>query len=229
MDLRVAYNSKEGRLYFVHGVYCDEIAFPMEDVLHFLSSHPREFVIMDLQHFYEFNESHHQQLTNYLLKQFGSIIYERSLHEYDFSELTLAKALALHKQVIVIYRNHRVDNAFFQSYFFANPWPQTTSVQKLEEFLDERLQLRSPFQGYCSQLVLTPTTSFILPRFYSSLKNKCAKKVESQCKQFLELQKPGPFNKNESPNSNVFLADFVDLNDNDFIKTVIDLNVKLLK
>jgi hypothetical protein len=217
-------------LYFTHGVYCEEIIFPLEEIFNFLSVHPKEFVILDFQHFYQFTREHHEQLTSCLLKQFNSMIYERCFHIDDFSTLTLSKALHLHKQVIIIYRQHNfIDKSFFPSYYYSNPWPQTTNIDLLERFLDDRLQLRSSQQGYCSQFVLTPTTSFILPRFYSTLRNSCAKKVEINCKAYLEAQKPGIFDEHENPKSNVFLADFVDLNDNDFARTVVDLNMKLLE
>ncbi|KAG5674437.1 hypothetical protein PVAND_004408 [Polypedilum vanderplanki] len=229
-DLRVAYNSKDDRIYFTHGVYCEEIIYPFEELFNFLSKHPKEFVILDFQHFYQFSHQHHEQLTNCLLKNFSTMIYERYLHLDDFSSLTLSKALYLHKQIIIIYRHHSyIDKIFFPSYYFVNPWPQTTKVALLERFLDDRLQLRSSQQGYCSQFVLTPTTPFILRRFYSTLKASCAEKVEMNCKAYIEAQKPGVFNDDENPTSNVFLADFVDLNDNDFVKTVVDLNMKLLK
>lgn len=221
-------NSDDDQIYFVHGVYCDEVVYPLEEVLNFLIEHPGEFVILDCQHFYDFEVQHHQIFTQILYKLFGTRLYERFIHEGDFPYLTLSRALNLQKQMIIIYRNQNVDKTFFQSYHFQNPWPNTTDIRKLEKFLDKRIALRSPFQGYCTQMVLTPTSSFIIRRFYSSLRNKCAKKVDRECTEYIKSQKPGPFRENDTPKCNVFIADFVDLYDNLFTKTVIDLNMKLL-
>ena len=227
-DLRLAVNDDDDQIYFVHGVYCDEAMYPLEEMLNFLIDHPEEFVILDCQHFYNFEPRHHQKFIQILLKLFNARIYERFIHEQDFPYLTLSKALNLQKQLFIIYRNQNIDKTFFQSYHFQNPWPNVTDIRKLEEFLDHRIMLRSPYQGYCTQLVLTPTSSFIIRRFYSSLRNKCAKQVDKECKAYLESQKPGPFKDFEDRKSNVFIADFVDLYDNYFPKTVIDLNMKLL-
>lgn len=70
--------------------------------------------------------------------------------------------------------------------------------------------------------------AFGIHRFYSSLKKKCAKKVSKKLTKWIELQKPGPFSLNaDQPTSNVFIADFIELNDFAFCRTVIELNNKI--
>lgn len=95
--------------------------------------------------------------------------------------------------------------------------------------LDEGLQQRQPTTGYCSQVLLTPTPKFIIPRFYSTLRKKCAKKVDKNCKNWIEKQTPGAFQADGTKKSNVFLVDFVDLEDAAIPKIIIDLNMKLLE
>lgn len=47
---------------------------------------------------------------------------------------------------------------------------------------------------------------------------------------WLKVQKPGPFELNgNQPTSNVFIADFVELNNFQFCRTVIELNDKIFK
>lgn len=47
---------------------------------------------------------------------------------------------------------------------------------------------------------------------------------------WLKVQKPGPFELNENqPTSNVFIADFVELNNFQFCRTIIELNDKIFK
>lgn len=67
-------------------------------------------------------------------------------------------------------------------------------------------------------------------RFYSSLRQSCAVKVNQKLFDWIRDQTPGPFNKlgDARPTSNVFIADFVELNDYEFCKIVIGLNKKLL-
>lgn len=77
-------------------------------------------------------------------------------------------------------------------------------------------------------MVLTPDAHFIVLRFASSLRSKCAKRVLKEMSSWISDQKVGPFYPDGLPNRNVFIADFVDINDNQFCKIVVDLNHKLL-
>lgn len=229
-DLRTAYNKHDNQLFFVHGVYCIDITQPLEELVKFLATHPKELVILDFQHFYDFSREQHRELCKYLNVLFGSKIYERFAADEKFSTFTLAEAFATAKQLIIIYRETRfIDIKFFYSYQWPNPWPQKTKTSDLLRALDEKLQQRRPDQGYCTQVLLTPTVEFILPRFYSTLRKKCAKKVDKKCRAWVEQQEPGIFKDSEKRRSNVFLIDFVDLEDSSFPKIIIDLNMKLMK
>lgn len=64
-------------------------------------------------------------------------------------------------------------------------------------------------------------------RFYSSLRRACAQKVKKHLFDWIRTQKPGPFKIGDKPTSNVFIADFVDLDEYEFCKIVIGLNEKL--
>lgn len=228
-DLRTAFNSSDNLLYFVHGVYCIEISQPFEEILEFLSTHPNEFVILDFQHFYDFNLEHHQALSEFIVNKFSTRIFERYSYEQIFPRFTLSMATQLQKQIIVIYRNFKfLHSSFFTTNHWPNPWPNVTSTEKLMENLDANLQNRQTYQGFCSQLLLTPTTGFILPRFYSTLRSTCAKKVDKKCKDWLLQQSPGTFGENDKRLSNVFLFDFIDLKDGNIVKIIIDLNMKLV-
>ncbi|XP_070494897.1 PI-PLC X domain-containing protein 3-like [Chironomus tepperi] len=227
-DLRMSTSIDDDKFYFVHGVYCDEVTNPLEEIRNFLIDHPKEFVILDCHQFYDFEPYHHQKFSDLLLQLFGTRIYERNAYEKDFSNLTLCRALNLHKQVIVVYRNENINKAFFESDHFVNPSPNVTDVKKLEKALDITIMSRTPYQGHVTQLVLIPNYRFIIARIYSSLRIKCAEEVIDNCKAFIESRKPGPFRDYEGRRSNIFIADFVDLDDNYFTKAIIDLNMKLL-
>lgn len=65
-------------------------------------------------------------------------------------------------------------------------------------------------------------------RFYSSLKAKCAANVNKELIDWISMQRSGPFELNGNlPTSNVFIADFVELNNFQFCRTVIALNDKI--
>lgn len=229
-DFRVALNEAEQKIYFVHGVFCEEITEPLINLLNFLQEHPREFVILDFQHFYAFEELHHQKLIAILLKLFKDKLCEPDDDGPDsnLNRITLSNSCSNGKQLVIIYRNGTIDSKeFFRSWNFPTPWPETTKIIELKDFLDRRLGQRQPTQGFVSQLLLTPDAKYIIPRFYSTLRKTCAYKVDSQMLDWLREQTPGVFKTGEKPTVNVIVADFVDIQDDNFCKIVVDLNMKL--
>jgi hypothetical protein len=131
------------------------------------------------------------------------------------------------RQIVVIYRNSLTANEFFKPNDFPTPWPNATNIESLKDYLEKRMFNRSPYQGFVSQCVLTPDANFIVPRFYSTLRKKCAKKVDKEMTDWINEQSPGSFREGEKPRVNVILTDFVDIHDNNISKIVIDLNMKL--
>lgn len=159
---------------------------------------------------------------------FEDKIVERSCDDSNMKQITLTNACSTGKQMIVIYRNDtNVSNEFFRSYDFPTPWPNVTNIPDLKDFLVKRLSCRSPTQGFVSQCLLTPDVNFIIPRFYSTLRKTCAKKVDAEMSEWLQQQTPGVFKEGDAPKTNVFLADFIDIRDSNFCKIIVDLNMKL--
>lgn len=245
---------KNFNFYFVHGLYCEEITEPMQQIRTFMDQHPNEFIIFDCQHFYNFSNGDYDRLNKILFKIFQDKFYTPD--DGPLNKLTLELANSLRKQLLVIYRNHRVPREFWSGNCWPTPWPNQIKVKKLEEYLEHNIQYRSPDTGYTRQLVLTPPVKFIVPRynghfssflsvfvstlfsfsslfcyrFYSSLKAKCAANVQKKLIDWIKVQRPGPFAMNgNKPTSNVFIADFVELNNFQFCRTVIELNDKIFK
>lgn len=214
--------------YFVHALFCEEISEPFKELASWLKDHPEEVVILDFQHFYAFHEQQHQKLIQMIFDLFKDKIFKRAFRESNLANLTLANAHSNYKQLVIIYRNNVSDSTgFFRSYDFPTPWPNATRIENLKEYLEKRLNSRTPNQGYVTQCILTPDANFIVPRFYSSLRKKCAKKVDCELTDWIKEQTPGRFREGEKPTSNVFLADFIDIRNNNFAKIVVDLNMKL--
>uniref|UniRef100_A0A182IYF0 Phosphatidylinositol-specific phospholipase C X domain-containing protein n=1 Tax=Anopheles atroparvus TaxID=41427 RepID=A0A182IYF0_ANOAO len=227
-DLRICMKRPENKFYFVHGLFCEEIMEPLEQLKDFLRTHPKEFVVLDCQHFYQFNPTDHCVLSAELNRIFDRKIYSRNVCQ--LKECTLESATSSGKQVLIVYRSDAcVNERFWLSQDWPTPWPNEINVKKLRQYLDESLAQRRPDTGYVSQCVLTPSVRYIVPRFMSSLRATCAKTVDRQLLEWVKGQVPGTFAGDEKPRPNVFLADFVDIADNQFCKVVIGLNKKLLE
>lgn len=249
-------HSENFNFYFVHGLYCEEITEPLQQIRQFMDAHPNEFIIFDCQHFYNFSNGDYARLNKILLKIFEGKCYTSD--DGALNKCTLEYANSLNRQLLVIYRYHQVPREFWGGGNWPTPWPNQIKVKKLEEYLDQNIQYRDPYTGYTRQCVLTPPVKFIVPRyngqlfpfvpciylicflfvfiglfahrFYSSLKAKCAANVNKKLIDWLKVQKPGPFELNgNQPTSNVFIADFVELNNFQFCRTVIELNDKIFK
>lgn len=226
--MRTAFNVHNQNFYLVHGVYCEEISGPLTDLVRFLDEHPKEVVILDFQHFYDLQAPQHQQLINIIMHNFHSKLFKRSFGDSNLIQLNLNFAYQYRKQIVVIYRNNLLTaNEFFKANDFPTPWPNATNIDSLKEYLEKILESRLPYQGFVTQCVLTPDANFIIPRFYSTLKKKCAKKVDKDMSEWISELNPGNFREGEKPKVNVILADFVDIHDNKFSKIVVDLNAKL--
>ncbi|XP_052868522.1 PI-PLC X domain-containing protein 2 [Anopheles cruzii] len=226
-DLRICMKRPENKFYFVHGLFCEEIMDPLEQLKDFLRTHPKEFVVLDCQHFYLFNPTDHCMLSAELNRFFDKKIYSRNVNQ--LKDCTLASATASGKQVLIVYRSDAcVNDRFWLSQDWPTPWPNEINVKKLQQYLDESLAQRTSDTGFVSQCVLTPSVRYIVPRFMSSLRATCAKTVDKQLMEWIKLQTPGSFEGEDKPRTNVFLADFVDIADNQFCRVVIGLNRKLL-
>lgn len=219
---------KNHKFYFVHGLYCEEIIGPLREIKQFMDEHPDEFIIFDCQHFYNFANGDYDRLN----KIFYQIFQDKFFTPSDglLTKLTLHLANSLKKQLLVVYRNSHVPKEFWPGDVWPTPWPNQIDVKKLEANLDANIKYRSPNTGYVSQCVLTPPVKYIVPRFYSSLKKKCALKVCKSMTDWIKVQHTGPFSLNgNQPTSNVFIADFIELKNFQFSRAVISLNEKLFK
>lgn len=131
----------------------------------------------------------------------------------------------------MIFRNDQhIRKHYWPGSVWPTPWPDKIRVKDLERYLNSALQTRPANGGYVSQCVLTPPATFILTRFYSSLRGACAETVRRNLFDWLRAQQPGPYTPgSDAATVNVLIADFVELNDGEFCKSVVALNRKLLR
>uniref|UniRef100_A0A2H1WST6 SFRICE_017682 n=1 Tax=Spodoptera frugiperda TaxID=7108 RepID=A0A2H1WST6_SPOFR len=229
-DLRLATKAGDDKFYFTHGLYGDEISLALGQIRKFVDSHPGEVVILDCQHFYKFTREDHLRLRRYLLDLYGARLVPRRI---DLQAITLNSLNRLKMQVIVVYRNETVNTTgeFWQPQMMPSPWPRQDSISGLLNFLTN--VRRNPSTGFVHQAVLTPTPTFILLRWISSLRQKCAVPVINEVLPKLAEFSPGPpaphLKAGARSTVNVVIADFVDMDDAIFPRTIIDLNMKLLR
>uniref|UniRef100_A0AAR5PJL2 Phosphatidylinositol-specific phospholipase C X domain-containing protein n=1 Tax=Dendroctonus ponderosae TaxID=77166 RepID=A0AAR5PJL2_DENPD len=221
-DLRICRNYNDEMLYFCHGLYSTKITDVINELATFLDNHPEEVVILDCQHFYNFTTTTHSEVVEYLTAIFGDKLIP---YQSNMFSLTLENLVAASKQVLVVYRDSTTQSAntdyLWPSSSFPTPWYDTTNSTYLLSSLDTGLSKRSSSVGYISQLLLTPGVDFIIEHVLSTLKEQCAVKFESKRMEWIAEQTAG------TGGVNVVIVDFVDLADNEFSKTVINLNLYL--
>lgn len=153
---------KTFNFYFVHGLYCEEITEPLQEIRKFMNEHPNEFIIFDCQHFYNFSSGDYERLNKIVNKIFQDKCFMPS--DGPLNKITLKRANSLKKQLLVIYRNSQVPKEFWPGSCWPTPWPNQIKVKNLEAYLESNIKYRSPNTGYVSQCVLTPPVKFIVPR-----------------------------------------------------------------
>ncbi|XP_050310327.1 PI-PLC X domain-containing protein 3-like [Anthonomus grandis grandis] len=216
-DLRLCRNYKDDKLYFCHSMYSTEVTAVLSDMVSFLESHPKEVVILDCQHFYNFTTATHDEVIQLLKVTFNDKLVP---FQSTMSSITLENLAEQKKQVLVIYRDQKQANQdlLWPSTSFPTPWYDTMNTSNLITDLNSGLQSRSYSSGYISQLVLTPSVDDYLQNLLTTLKKKCAVDFAALRTEWIRNQTAG------QNGVNIIIADFIDINDNEFSKAVISLN-----
>ncbi|KAL5281628.1 PLCXD2 family protein [Megaselia abdita] len=224
-DLRISFNESTKEYFFFYGLFALEINSPLLTISDYLTSHPHEVVILDFQDFYRFSIRDHEILQKTILAIFDQKLITRE--DGILNDITLDITLKK-KQAFVIYRRSPIPltNDFWTHDNWSNPPAKPHKTKHLKRFLTEELRKRNPSAGYITKCILNPEKKYICVRLFSSLKS-AAQKVARDLKPWITSQKVGLFRSGEPPSANVFIADFIDLDDSQFCKWVIDLNSKL--
>lgn len=125
--------------------------------------------------------------------------------------------------MLVIYRNIYAQNYsnLWPSGLWRIPWPNTTRVDELLDFLDVELQARPLEIGFISQCVLTPDVSFVLKHICGTLQRSLVLLSQKTILSWLSQKRSG------RGGLNIVIADFVSDNNYLFCKTVIANNKKM--
>ena len=162
-DFRVA--KLEGKFRIVHGLHGEEVFNIFTAIQEFLEQNQEEIVILHFQHYFDVTFDDHMQILQNLLDKFGSKLIEKSVPNLVINELQKAG-----KQVLVLYTGPSGDFNFpWPQSFCRNPWANTMDVTKLFKFLTKNMARRPLNCLYVSQSILTPNTTTILTKPFSTL------------------------------------------------------------
>lgn len=105
-DLRVSTRKVDESLFYVHGLYGDEVSDSLNVINKFLENCSEEVVILDFQHFYNFTEENHGVLTDEIKAVFGDKLCPLP---WEITTVTLSWMIDRGYRVIVVYRHQSVE------------------------------------------------------------------------------------------------------------------------
>lgn len=213
-DVRLVVHNSE--ILISHGLFGGNIEEFLNEINLFLCEHPEEIVILDFQHFYEFQAHNHEKMIHMILNIFGSKICRR---QRRIRENTIDKLREYGNQILIIYRHHttRDNDIFWPSGIWPTPWPNKVKVNELIDYLNKGLSARKDGMGFVSQGILTPTPKHIALHVFGSLR-KLAMQTNKKVVSWLESKHNG------ANGINVVICDFVERYQ--FCEKVIKLNYK---
>jgi len=213
-DLRVCksdYGSKEIR--FVHGLYGTSVEEVLLMMREFLEKHRGEVLLLDFNHFYNFDEKTHEMLHALIVRVFGNEICPRTRPDL----VTLDGLRACEQRVIIIYQcDGYIHHNFWTACHISAPYADTDCLSELVVFLDRTATSGQPYL-YVAQAILTPRLGDVFFHLGASLERRFA----SRCTEAISEWLRGDC----APLVNIVLCDFVE--QFDFCDAVINLNRRL--
>ncbi|KAK6100883.1 Phosphatidylinositol-specific phospholipase C X domain family protein [Brugia pahangi] len=235
LDVQVAYINED--IYVVHGLRSMEIRELFKRVDDFLSVHPKEIVLIDINHFYEFREQHHDKLLDMISNLFGDRLISRPTTTRTAMSYTLNKIWNSTGRVIIFYQpplpslrasdinGHagpsdiiKLPNHVWSRQFIRSPWPKTDDAKRMVDDVGNILQTRVLEDGFqVCQAIVTLTVNSIIRQPTGTFEARFGRRATRALVDWLRQN-----GHSYRSNINVILADFVD--EDDFCNTVIDLN-----
>ena len=191
----------------------------MAEINEYLNQHPKEVVLLDLNHFYSVSDAAHARLRQQLQAMFDRKLCPQG----DPATVTLQNLWDCGQQVLLFYHDDDARNQqqFWPGSAIPSPWGNTTSRQTLLDFLQKNFRLGHQTSFYVNQGVLTPDAAYVVEHFPYSLKSELARKIALP---FIDWIRGKSIGNN---GINVCILDFVEMEG--YIEAVIDLNLKEVK
>jgi len=220
-DFRVAKRgSRGGDFYLLHSLYAQSMNSALEEVKRFIDAHPKEVVIIDINHCYGMEASDNKNLADNIINYFGDKLVARK----SLTEITLEKLGNEYKQVIMFYHGPGCylpsrDTRMWSGSLISSNWPNTANkveaLQKLDNWLPNH---KVNQQFWVSQGILTPGAKEISLGVFSTLKEKLGMPICAATSEWVKGKSIG------DQGVNIVITDFVE--ENNFIQNVINLNLK---
>jgi len=214
LSCRVCWCPEAHDFLFLHRLLGNKVTTCLEEVNKFLESHPKEIVILDLNHFYNMSTTDHKNLLTLLTDLFGS----KMCLYVDLDSVTMEMMWENNLQVLIFYQHDIAKDylTFWPTSVIRSPWANTSTISHLMTFLDTKYKAGRPNQFYVWQGILTPSFTTILTNFTSSLKDCQANKLAPFFVSWLKDKKVG------TQGISICTMDFVEMAN--FIPTVVCLN-----
>jgi len=216
-DFRVAYDESTKKFYFVHGLYGLTYSKIFEGFKQFIKEHPKEVIILDFNHIYEFKAEQHSAFTKLIEENFQGKLYSSGTKGTNCS---LNDIWGCGSNIIAFYDDDastKKNPKFWSRKNIFSPWFNTDSVDTLIEDLNKRFGTIKEGCFNVFQAILSPQTSTIVKHLGGSLKNTLAKNCDQHVSSW--LQNVG---KEKKKGVNIVICDFIDLNE--YPSKVIALN-----
>ncbi|CAH8526194.1 unnamed protein product [Schistosoma intercalatum] len=130
----------ESEFYLAHGLYANLLSTELQSILGFLKANPREVLIVDCNHFYNFETDEQKYcFESTVLKILDSIMFPYQKNIPTLEELWSAK-----QQVIFIscHRNslEKIHPKFWPSSSIKSFWPETVGPRAMISFLNNHIK-----------------------------------------------------------------------------------------
>ncbi|VDK53338.1 unnamed protein product [Anisakis simplex] len=236
LDVTVAFMNDE--FYVIHGLKCMEVRDLFKDVNNFATSHSKEVILIDLNHFYDFKEIQHEKLLSMISTIFDDKLIEQPSTHQLAASLSLNKIWSTSGQVIIFYQptlpspssdsinghaNHsdviKLPNYVWSRQFIKNPWPRTEEPRAMVNDVANIISTRNLDDGFqACQAIVTLTVNSVIRQPTGTFENRYARRATRTLVEWLREN-----GYRYRSNVNIIVADFVD--EDDFCRAVIDLNM----
>ncbi|CAJ0923113.1 unnamed protein product [Ranitomeya imitator] len=177
-DLRISTKPRDpdNELYFAHGLFSAKVNEGLQEINAFLSSHKKEVVFLDFNHFYGMQKSHHEMLVQMLKDIFGN----KTCPAIFAQEISLQYLWERNYQILVFYHSPVALEVPFlwPGQMMPAPWANTTDTEKLIQFLQSSItERRKKGSFFISQVVLTPKASTVVKGVTSGLRETITERL----------------------------------------------------
>lgn len=169
-DVRTSFDPDRQDFFAVHGLYGARTIGIMVELANYLLRHPKEVVILDFNHLYNFNDSLHDEYMRQIKAVFSGGMLCQSTTAID--KLKLIDLWNRKCQVIAVYHGGNPSKDFWEGGTVQSPWPNTDSLTSLFSDLDTFLSQRDMTSLFVTQGLRTPAPKDIIRHLFSTLRKE---------------------------------------------------------